>query len=92
MAKVNQTLRAARVLRGLRQSDLGEKVGRSQAWVCQLERGQIEPTDLDLALLCRALKVRPEVIFPDECSGTEIFVFESELSRVTVEERVKVPP
>lgn len=64
--KVNTKLKAARVLRGLRQSDLAEKLGRSQSWVCELERGLIEPSDLDVALICRVLKAKPEQLFPTE--------------------------
>ncbi len=64
--KVNTKLKAARVLRGLRQSDLAEKLGRSQSWVCELERGLIEPSDLDVALICRVLKVNPDSIFPTD--------------------------
>ncbi len=61
---VNRTLKALRVLRGLRQVDLARKVGRSTSWVCQLERGLIRPTDLDVALVCRVLDVKPKDIFP----------------------------
>ena len=92
MAKVNHALRAARVLRGFRQSDLGEKVGRSQPWVSKLELGSISPTDLDVALVCRALKVRPEAVFPDESPRTGTSGFEREASPGTPEERVRLPP
>ncbi len=63
---VNTKLKAARVLRGLRQSDLGQKLGRSQSWICELERGLIKPSDLDVALICRVLRVKPECVFPEE--------------------------
>ena len=63
---VNRTLKALRVLRGLRQADLAGKVGRSTSWVCQLERGLIEPSDLDIALICRVLGAKPRDIFPEE--------------------------
>jgi len=64
--RVNRHLKAVRTLRGMRQADLAEKLGRSQAWVCQLERGLIEPSDIDVALLCRALRSKPEELFPKE--------------------------
>ncbi|MEE8585495.1 MAG: helix-turn-helix transcriptional regulator [Acidobacteriota bacterium] len=51
---------------GLTQEALARKVGRSQSWVCALECGHVCPTDLDIALICRALRVRPEVLFPQE--------------------------
>ena len=63
---INRTLKSVRVLRGLRQADLARKVGRSTSWVCELERGLIEPSDLDVALICRALGVKPEDIFPQK--------------------------
>ena len=63
---VNRTLKALRVLRGLRQEDLALRVGRSTSWVCQVERGLVEPSDLDVALICRVLGARPEDIFPME--------------------------
>ena len=62
--EVNLKLRAARVLRGLTQGDLGNKIDRSQTWICELERGLVEPSDLDVALICRVLGATPEDIFP----------------------------
>ncbi len=64
--EVNLKLRAARVLRGLTQGDLGNKIDRSQTWVCELEHGLIQPSDLDVALICRVLGDRPQDIFPQE--------------------------
>ena len=64
--EVNLKLRAARVLRGLTQGDLGKRIDRSQTWICELERGLIEPSDLDVALICRVLGTKPENIFPME--------------------------
>jgi len=64
--EVNLKLRAARVLRGLTQGDLGNKIDRSQTWVCELERGLVEPSDLDVALICRVLGAKPGDIFPQE--------------------------
>jgi len=69
--RVNTKLKAARVLQGLRQSDLAAKLGRSQSWVCELERGLIEPSDLDVALICRVLKVNPDSIFPTDLDTEE---------------------
>jgi len=64
--EVNLKLRAARVLRGLTQGDLGNKIDRSQTWICELERGLIQPSDLDVALICRVLGTKPENIFSQE--------------------------
>ena len=64
--EVNLKLRAARVLRGLTQGELGNKIDRSQTWVCELEHGLIQPSDLDVALICRVLGVKPEDIFSQQ--------------------------
>ncbi|MBZ5500130.1 MAG: helix-turn-helix transcriptional regulator [Acidobacteriia bacterium] len=66
---VNRQLRAMRVFRGMTQGELGQKIGKSQAWVCQLERGLQIPTDIDVALICRALNVSPDTIFPKPDCG-----------------------
>jgi len=63
---INLKLRASRVLQGLTQEDSGNKIDRSQTWVCELERGLVEPSDLDVALICRVLGTKPENIFPME--------------------------
>lgn len=69
MKKTNFHLKAARILRGLTQEAFAKKLGRSQSWVCQLERGLIEPDDLDVALICRLLKAPPDRVFPGELEG-----------------------
>ncbi len=68
--KTNFKLKAMRGLRGLRQGDLAGKIGRSQSWLRQLERGDIDPTEIDVALICRALNVLPEAILADNDSGS----------------------
>jgi transcriptional regulator with XRE-family HTH domain len=62
---INRQLRAARVLAGYTQTELARRVGRSPAWLCRIERGLDKPTDIDVALLCRALKAGPDSLFPD---------------------------
>jgi DNA-binding XRE family transcriptional regulator len=62
--KRNLLLKATRILRGLTQAQLAKKIGRSQTWLCQIERGLLEPSDIDVALICRVLDVTPESIFP----------------------------
>jgi transcriptional regulator with XRE-family HTH domain len=61
----NLQLKAARILHGFTQAQLAEKVGRSQTWVWQLENGLIQASDLDVALICRILRVTPKLIFPN---------------------------
>ena len=90
--RLNLTLRATRVLRGLNQAELGSRVGRSQSWVCQIERGQIRPNDVDVALLCRVLQVNPDSVFPDDSTRNERAGLGMEPSQTTPEGRVRVPP
>ncbi len=66
MKLINSRLRAARVLQGFSQAVLSKKIGRSQTWVCQLERGLIEPSDLDISIICRVLRVDPNYLFPQQ--------------------------
>ena len=69
MRRINRILRAQRALHGLTQGDLAGRIDRSQTWLCQLERGLIEPSDLDVALICRILKAHPESLFPNSRDG-----------------------
>ncbi len=69
MKLINTRLRAARVLQGFSQADLAEKISRSQTWVCQLERGLVEPSDLDVSIICRVLKVDPSYLFPTQSTN-----------------------
>ena len=62
---ITRKLRAARALHGLTQVELGARLGRHQGWISALERGELLPSDIDLALLCRLLQVKPEEVFPD---------------------------
>jgi transcriptional regulator with XRE-family HTH domain len=66
MRNTNIKFKIARIQRGFTQAELAQKLGRSQAWVCQLECGLIQPDDLEVALVCRLLRVRPDEIFSNE--------------------------
>lgn len=70
MIKVNSRLRAARALQRFSQSDLAKKINRSPTWVCRLERGFVEPTDLDISIIARVLKVDPNYLFPTQLENT----------------------
>ena len=73
----NTRLKAFRVLRGFTQKDLACKLGRSQSWLCRVERGLTQPSDLDVALICRVLDVKPEFMFDkadhEHRPGMEVF-------------------
>jgi len=49
-------LRELRLEKGLRQSDLGRKIGRKQAFVSKYETGERRLAFLDLVLVCDALE------------------------------------
>ena len=61
----NLQLRAARVVKGFTQAKLAAKLGRSQTWICQIENGLIQASDIDIALICRCLNIAPESAFPN---------------------------
>jgi transcriptional regulator with XRE-family HTH domain len=59
------TLRQAREKRKLTQDQLAEQSGVAQSVISRLEAGEIQsPSWETVALLCRALKCRPDEIFP----------------------------
>lgn len=62
--EVNRNLKSARALKGLTQADLAKRIGRSQSWLSQVEQGTSQPSEVDQALICRALRVTPDAIFP----------------------------
>ncbi len=73
MRKPNRRLRAARALQGLTQADLAERINRSPSWVCELERGYIEPSDQDVSIICRVLRADASYLFPQEPVGNSLF-------------------
>ena len=50
-------------MRGLTQRALAERIGRSQSWLSQIEQGTLQPSEVDQALICRALGATPDAIF-----------------------------
>ena len=62
---MHSTLRAARQQKGWTQVELSARAGLTQRHISQIERGQItRPTWETVSKFCKALGVRPEVIFP----------------------------
>ena len=66
MSLINRHLKAERVLRGLTQAQLAKRLGRSQTWVSEIERGRLQPGDVDVALICRVLGRSPKDLFPQD--------------------------
>ena len=46
-----EAIRQARVVHDLTQQELAETLGHSQSWVAKVERGHVEPSAGDLAVL-----------------------------------------
>ena len=57
-----KALRKLRVDRGLRQADVGAKLGLSADWVGKIENGEIRLDILHLVLLCRVYEVKADVL------------------------------
>ena len=56
-------LRAARVLNGLTQEDLGAAIGKQQAWVSLVESGRMLPTKSEAAEISKVLRVETQELF-----------------------------
>ncbi len=58
-----RSLRAARVLSGLTQEDLGAAIGKQQAWVSLVESGRMLPTKSEAAEISKVLRVETHELF-----------------------------
>lgn len=65
----HQRLRAAlkreRLAAGLRQSDLAEKTGRSQAYISKFEKGDLRIDVVDFLKFCDVIGCNPHVILDE---------------------------
>lgn len=59
-------LRTIRKKKGMTQKDLATKLGMSQAYLCNLEKGKANVSLYTLRLLAKALKVRVADLVADE--------------------------
>lgn len=50
---------------GLSQSELGRRIGRSAAYVCDMERGRRSPNLTSVALIAKGLGVHPDTLLYD---------------------------
>ena len=62
---VVQTIKAARLKAGLRQSDLAKILGKDQSWVSLVERSQRRLDVVEFIIVAKALNIKPEVLFAD---------------------------
>ncbi len=58
-----RALRAARVLSGFTQEDLGAAIGKQQAWVSLVESGRMLPTKSEAAEISKVLRVETDELF-----------------------------
>jgi transcriptional regulator with XRE-family HTH domain len=56
---LRKILVTARIKADLTQTELGRRVGRSQTWVSNIERGERRLEVIEFAQLCRELNVQP---------------------------------
>lgn len=63
------TLKAYRVLRGMRQEDLARRLGCSRQMVSLWESGHSLPSPPMLTKLCRVLRVRKADLMPENAAG-----------------------
>lgn len=66
------TLRAYRILRGMRQEDLARRVGCSRQMVSLWETGHSLPSPAMLTKLCRALRVRKTDLVPENAARARL--------------------
>lgn len=62
-AKLVETLRAARQKSGLTQTELAHRIGRNQAFVSLIERGQRRVDLIEFMNLARAMGEHPQDLF-----------------------------
>ena len=62
----NTRMKAARVLAGLTQSELAEKIGLNVQSIYRIEMGIFDPSLKTCKKICRALNVTLDQIFEDE--------------------------
>jgi transcriptional regulator with XRE-family HTH domain len=56
-------LRALRLERGLKQADVGDRLGMSDDWVGKIEKGEVRLDLLHFVLLCRVYGVKTDELF-----------------------------
>lgn len=64
-------LRAARMLAGISQAQLGQVVGRDHSWVSRLESGEAEASPTEQVKIAEALGVPVGVAFPEDVEDAD---------------------
>ena len=61
--EIGSELREARILKGMNQKELAEKVGLTASFISQLERNHISPSLNSFVLICNAIGISPKEIW-----------------------------
>lgn len=62
---LGEKVRAARISQGLTQAETARRVGKTPAWLCDVEKGHIEPSLAAARDLTRLLKLSPTCFLGD---------------------------
>lgn len=63
--KLREVLKQKRIEAGLRQSDLADHTGRSQAYISKFEKGDLRLDVVDFVRLCRSIGCDPHQILDE---------------------------
>lgn len=75
MSKLSENIKNLRLMRGLTQKKLAEKIGRAPNTIANWEKGVISPDADALAPLCEVLNVNPNQLLGWEvCPDLELFL------------------
>lgn len=86
MGKLSENLKAFRVFRGLKQSDLALAVGKSKNVISNWERGDNSPDVDSVETICRILRVTPNQLFGWEpVKEYELFKRRSEEQKAVIQ-------
>lgn len=67
--KLRELLKRERIAAGLRQSDIAERTGRSQAYISKFEHGDLRLDVVDFVRICRTIGCDPHKILDEAFAG-----------------------
>lgn len=65
-------VRAARMRQGLSQAEAARRVGKTPTWLCDVEKGHIEPSLAAARDLVQLLKLSPGCFVGEPCDETPL--------------------
>ena len=79
MSKLSENIKTLRIMAGLSQKELAEKINRSQNTVCNWERAKISPDADILEVLCGLFEVTPNQLFGwDKCPKIDKYIIKKQ--------------